>query len=216
MRKKLKRFKENHTNPLFIEPGKPFFERTKGNWHTFFGNKNPIVLELGCGTGNYAVKLAQQCPKQNFIGIDIKGARMWVGAAAAQQQQLSNVGFLRIRIHQLPDFFASNEVHEAYITFPDPRSKARDAKRRLTSKVFLNTYGQVMKKGGLVHLKTDHDTLYHDALAVIASLGYPLLANTDDLYKHHPNSLHAQIQTVYEKRFLAEGKKIKYLRFRLT
>ena len=215
MRKKLKRFKDNRENKVLIEPGKPFFEKTKGHWHTFFGNKNPIVLELGCGTGRYAVTLAKKTPCQNFIGVDIKGARMWVGAETAKEQQLKNVAFLRIRIDRLTQFFAPGEVAEIHVTFPDPRPKVRDAKRRLTSKNFLNIYRQVIKTGGLIHVKTDNHALYEDALAVIASFAYPIIASTNNVYTTHPNIIHAQIQTVYEERFLAAGRTIRYVAFQV-
>lgn len=216
MRKKLNRFQENSENPLFLETGKPLFEEIKGKWNSlFFQNTHPIVLELGCGTGKYAVTLAQREQDKNFIAVDIKGARMWVGGRESLAKQLSNIAFLRTRIEWLDRFFMHGEVDELYITFPDPQPKKGDAQKRLTSQRFLNLYGKVLKKNGRIHLKTDNEQLYHFTLDLVQSREYPLLMHTEDLYQEYPDSVHTEIQTIYEKRFLAQGAAIKYLSFLL-
>ncbi len=136
MRKKQQRFEANEKNPLCIQEGKPFFKKAKGNWAHFFGNQGPIFLELGCGSGRYTVALAHQYPEKNFVGIDIKGARIFQGSMEAKEKGSKNLAFLRTRIEAIEDFFAPNEVAGLYITFPDPRPKKRDQKRRLTSPHF--------------------------------------------------------------------------------
>ncbi len=215
MRKKQHRFKDNDANPLMLQPGKILFDTIKGKWKTFFNNNHPLVLELGCGTGNYTLGLATKNERTNFIGVDIKGARMWVGLQEALVQKLNNVAFLRTRIEILDHFFCPEEVSTIYITFPDPRIKDRDIKRRLTSERFLDIYKKILKIGGYVHLKTDNAALYHFTLGIVQKRGYSLVDHTEDLYKSHSTSIHTALQTVYEKKFLEKGCKIKYLCFQM-
>ena len=214
MRKKLLRFQENSANPRFLESGKDSFEQVKGRWNEiFFSSGKSLALELGCGTGRYVIGLAKKKPTSNFVGVDIKGARMWVAAQQAQAEGFQNVGFLRTRIELLDRFFAKEEVDEIYITFPDPRPKESEAKKRLTSERFLQLYQEILKPGGQVHLKTDNEGLYLFTLELVQRMGLPIFLSTEDLYGEHPNSFHTQIQTTYEERFLREGAKIKSLIF---
>lgn len=184
----------------------------KGNWNRdFFGNDFPLVLELGCGKGEYTVGLAQKFPGKNFIGIDIKGARIWTGARSAFGQGLKNAAFLRTYVELLPAFFDEGEVSEIWITFPDPQMKK--FRKRLTSTVFLEHYSRVLKPGGLIHLKTDSGFLYRYTLELVRLNRFTVEAETDDLY----NSAFADeimgIKTYYEQQWLARGIKIKYLRY---
>ena len=207
------------------EPKSDF--RLKGKWAAdFFNNENPIVLELACGKGEYAIGLAQLFPDKNFIGIDVKGNRIWNGAKSAMDKCLNNVAFLRTYIEWLPDFFATDEVSEIWITFCDPYLSTTKAHKRLTSPRFLNLYKQALKKGGTINVKIDDETLYQytlDALVGKETIEkYPcdvnvfeLLENRNDIYndgKPLPEALH--IKTYYEKKHLEKGKKIKYIQFR--
>ncbi len=216
MRKKEIRFQKNKENPLFLERGKRLYDGIKGRWQAlFFQNSNPVVLELGCGTGKYALTLAAEEPTRNFVAIDIKGARMWCGAQAALEGGLRNIAFLRTRIEWLDHFFGTAEVDEIYISFPDPRPKRGDAPKRLTSEPFLQLYGRLLKKNGRIHVKTDSAPLYHATLELVRARHYPLLTHTEDLYGEYPDSIHTRIQTAYEKHFLAQGAAIKYLSFQM-
>lgn len=190
----------------------------KGHWHEeFFHNANPIVLELGCGKGEYTVGLARRFPDKNFIGIDIKGARMWTGAKQAQREGLTNVAFLRTNIELLGCFFAPSEVAEIWITFPDPQMKK--VRKRLTSTRFLDLYRNILQPGGRIHLKTDSPFLYTYTRLLTEVNSLPQLANTDDLY--HCQSLTPEqidllsIRTFYEQQWLDRGLTIKYIAFRL-
>ncbi len=185
----------------------------KGKWHEYFGNKNPIVLELGCGKGEYTVGLAQKYPGKNFIGIDIKGARIYTGAKKALELGLKNVAFIRTKIDFLPIFFADGEVVEIWLPFPDPQRKKQ--KRRLLNAKFLNLYKKVLVHNGLIHLKTDNPRLYEYTLKILAYNNITPLIHTDDLYNSGINDDSTQIQTYYEKIFLNEGKKINYIVFQL-
>lgn len=212
MRNKLQRFADNAQDPKVIAPGKPIYENIKGNWHaTQFENNHPITLEVGCGRADYTLGLAKLFPQRNCIGIDIKGSRIWSGAQVAKE--LENVAFLRTKIEHLDSFFAENEVAEIYIPFPDPRPKDRDEKRRLTSPRFLDIYKRILQPEGIVHLKTDNLPLFEYTLEVLDSLSIQPLASTTDLYNSDYVDQHHGIQTAYEKRFLAEGITIKYLKF---
>ena len=185
----------------------------KGNWHNkVFRNNNPIVLELGCGKGEFSVGLAQKYPNKNFIGIDIKGARMWTGAKKSLELGLKNVAFLRIRIDFINFFFAENEVDEIWIPFPDPQPKKPN--KRLTSPKFFNIYRNFLKDNALIHLKTDNHYLYDYTLKVLEKNNIKPIFATDDLYSSDYNGDAKEIKTFYEKQFLAEGKKITYLMFR--
>jgi tRNA (guanine-N7-)-methyltransferase len=187
----------------------------KGKWNQLlFKNNNPIVLELGCGKGEYTVGLANAFNNNNFIGIDIKGARMWRGAKTANEQKLGNVAFLRTRIEFINSFFCENEVDEIWITFPDPHPGGRNSNKRLTSPWFLNLYRQFLKNNGLVHLKTDNTELYEFTRKVAAQNNLETITSTNDLYSEESNNI-LSIKTHYEKMFLAKGMKINYLSFRL-
>ncbi len=184
----------------------------------FFGNDHPLVLELGCGHGEYTVGLAKQDPTRNYIGIDIKGARMWAGAKQAKEEGLTNVAFLRIRIETLEKFFGANEVEQIWITFPDPQMKK--ATKRLTSTYFMQRYHNMLCPHGLIRLKTDSPFLYTYTREMIRLNQYPLLMDTEDLYNPHTilPPMHEQvraIQTHYERQWLERGMTIKYLEWQL-
>ncbi|MEX0608651.1 MAG: tRNA (guanosine(46)-N7)-methyltransferase TrmB [Balneolaceae bacterium] len=186
----------------------------KGKWNKeIFQNEKPIVLELACGKGEYSLNLAQLHPEKNYIGIDIKGNRMWVGATKAQEKDLNNVRYFRAFIDHLDQFFAAGEISEAWIVFPDPYIKKE--RKRLTSQKFLKLYRKVFKPGAIIHLKTDSDLLYEYSKEVIAAEELELLKDIPNVYKTHPDDPVLSIKTFYEKKHLKEGKSIKYLSFRL-
>ncbi len=177
---------------------------------------NPVVLELGCGKGEYTVGLAARFPENNYIGIDIKGARMWRGAKTANDQHLTNVAFLRTRIEFISSFFVeSDEVDEIWITFPDPHPGEKNSNKRLTSPWFLNRYRLFLKDKGLIHLKTDNTELYNYSKKVVLHNKLQLVESTNDLYSENFSDDILSIQTHYEKLFLKDGLKINYLTFRL-
>jgi tRNA (guanine-N7-)-methyltransferase len=187
----------------------------KGRWNSeLFKNNNPIVLELGCGKGEYSVGLAENFPDKNFIGIDIKGARMWRGAKTANEKNLPNVAFLRTRIEFINSFFSREEVDEIWITFPDPHPGARNSNKRLTSPWFLNTYRLFLKDKGLIHLKTDNKELYEFTMRTLAYNNLQTIFSTDDLYSEQSDNI-LSIKTHYEKIYLTSGIRITYLSFRL-
>ncbi len=215
---KLKKFKDMESMQcvfqypfgILKESGFPL----KGKWHEeYFGNDNPIVLELGCGKGEYAVGMAQKFPDKNFIGIDIKGARMWTGAGQATRQDLKNVAFLRTNIELLPHFFAADEVAEIWITFPDPQMKK--VRKRLTSTRFLELYRQVLVADGLIHLKTDSPFLYTYTHLLVQLNNMPTIVDTNDLYHSDYVSDILEIKTFYEQQWLERGLTIKYICFEL-
>ncbi len=214
MRSKLARFAENAQRKNVVEPGKPIFATIRGNWSSYFENDHPIVLELGCGHGEYTVGLATLHPHNNFVGVDVKGARIWKGSRDAEALQLSNAAFLRIRILQLQDSFAKHEVAGIWITFPDPHPKESEEKRRLTSPRFLEIYKEVLQPGSWIHLKTDNLALYEYTLEVLrASMDIHNVAYTDNLYRSDLYGLEQQIETTYEQKFARRGINIKYVRF---
>jgi tRNA (guanine-N7-)-methyltransferase len=187
----------------------------KGRWNQdLFKNGNPITLELGCGKGEYTVGLANNFPHDNFIGIDIKGARMWRGAKTSNEQKLPNVAFLRTRIEFINSFFSSDEVDEIWITFPDPHPGGRNSNKRLTSPWFLNSYRLFLKDKGLIHLKTDNKELYNFTCKVLSHNNVETIISTNDLYTEKIDNI-LSIRTHYEKIFLDAGLKINYLSFRL-
>jgi len=214
MRKKRQRFAALAQRHNVIEPGKAIYERIKGRWQTdYFARPRDLVVELGCGQGAYTIGLAQRFPDKNFVGVDIKGARLWVGSTQALLHQLGHVAFLRTQIEQLDQCFAPGEISELYLPFPDPRPRDRDAKRRLTSPRFLASYQQLLAPGGWVHLKTDSAALLAYTLDVLRTQPIQDLVYTEDLYASAWLADHYGIQTAYEQRFLAQGATIKYLRF---
>lgn len=188
----------------------------KGKWNSdFFKNDHPIVLELGCGKGEYSVALAERYPEKNFIGLDIKGNRMWVGASDSHNKELKNIAFLRIRIENIIKCFAENEVSEIWITFPDPQIKRRRTNKRLTHPEFLKRYTHLLKEDGIINLKTDSAFLYGFTLGIIEGEGHELLDCTNDLYGVHQVREDMDIKTHYEKLFLDKGTPITYTKFRL-
>lgn len=188
----------------------------KGKWkNKVFKNNNPVILELGCGKGEYTVGLATRFPQNNYVGIDIKGARMWRGAKTASDKNLHNAAFLRTRIEFINSFFTGDEVSEIWITFPDPHPGRRNANKRLTSPWFLNHYRMFVKDKGLIHLKTDNEELYSYSKKVALHNNLKLVDHTDDLYATKIPGDILSIQTHYEKIFLGDGIKICYLSFRL-
>lgn len=187
----------------------------KGKWNSeFFKNDQPLVLELGCGKGEYAVSQAKFMPSKNFIGVDIKGARMWKGAKMAFEQNISNVGFLRTSIEIVDKFFAPGEVSEIWITFPDPQMKS--TRRRLTATNFMEKYRVILKPDGIVHLKTDSNFQYQYTLEMVKENGFEIVANTDNLYESDLLNEVLSIQTFYEKQWRERGIDIKYLAFKLS
>lgn len=214
MRKKLQRFADNAQHRNIIEPGKANYTHLTGNWRRdYFDNSHDLVVELGCGKGAYTLGLAQQFPHKNFVGVDIKGARLWVGSSYALAHALHQVAFLRTKVEQLDQCFAPGEISELYIPFPDPRPRSRDEKRRLTSPRFLALYRQLLQPEGFVHLKTDNAALFSYTLAVLRKQAISSLVYTEDLYQSDWLVAHHGIQTDYERQFLAQGTSIKYLRF---
>jgi len=187
----------------------------RGNWsREFFKNNNPIVLELGCGKGEYTVKLAQHYPETNFIGVDIKGSRMWKGATQAKELNLKNVGFLRANIENIGLIFGPQEIAEIWLTFPDPQMKK--AKKRLTATNFISNYRQIMVPNGIIHLKSDSNFMYRYTEAMVAENRFGVIRQTDDLYHSEILDELLSIQTFYEKQWLDRGLTIKYLSFRLN
>jgi len=219
---KLKRFRENETFKNVIQPSRDQLIngefKPKGQWHNFvFKNNNPIVLELGCGKGEYTVELAKKYPDKNFIGIDIKGARFWRGAKTAIEEQIDNAYFLRIQIELLSYAFAINEVDEIWITFPDPQIKYKRTKHRLTNLNFIKQYKDVLKPQGLMHLKTDSEFLHGYTLGLLHGAGYEVVYANHDIYKLEGSpEVVTGIKTFYEKQYLEKDKPITYISFKLS
>lgn len=216
---KLKRFRENETFANVVQPTREEVTEAafalKGNWkRDFFKNEQPLVLELGCGKGEYSVNLARKYPDKNFLGIDIKGARFWRGAKTALEEKLDNVGFLRTQIELVDYLFAENEVDEIWITFPDPQIKYKRTKHRLTNQEFLEKYKQILRPSGLVHLKTDSEFMHGYTLGLLHGLDETIEYAHHDVYgnPHAPEEV-TSIQTFYENQYLEVDKKITYIRF---
>jgi tRNA (guanine-N7-)-methyltransferase len=191
-------------------------QNMQGKWHEFFKNNNTITLELACGKGEYTVGLAQLYPHKNFIGVDVKGNRIWKGASFALQNNLQNAAFLRTEIDQITQYFTTDEVSEIWITFPDPQLRTGKAKKRLTHPKFLRLYQQILKKDGVVHLKTDSPALYLFTKTVITLYGLELLTDYDNVYALPQISAELKITTHYEKLDIAQSNKIHYLQFKLN
>jgi len=223
-KKKLVRFAQTKTFSNVFEPtmedikDRPY--ELKGKWgEKHFKNDHPIVLELGCGKGEYSMSLARMYPEKNFVGVDIKGARIWYGASEALEKGQTNVAFLRTRIEFIESFFAPGEVDEIWITFPDPQPKK--ARKRLTAPMFIDRYQKFLKPGGLIHLKTDSFPLYEYTLEEAQNLNWNILENTANLYEEKMEELNPttqqilSIKTLYEGIFSAKGFKICYLKWTL-
>ena len=216
---KLKRFIQNESFSNVIQPkrqellSKNFNYR--GNWNSlYFKNNNPIIIELGCGRGEYTVNLAKLNPDKNYIGIDIKGARFWRGAKTSIDEKLDNVVFLRIQIELINLVFGKDEVDEIWLTFPDPQIKYQRTKHRLTNPFFINLYKKILKNKGIVHLKTDSEFLHGYTLGILKSFSVNLIFSNHDIYKNNnaPDEV-INIKTHYEKLFLESNKNISYLSF---
>lgn len=220
---KLARFAENRTLPNVFQPTREEALdnfHLKGKWRSeVFKNNNPVVLELGCGKGEYSVGLAKAFPEKNFIGIDIKGARFWFGAKEAVAENLTNVAFLRTQIELVEGFFDKDEVDEIWITFPDPQIKYRRTKHRMTNPEFLERYKKILKKDGTVHLKTDSEFLHGYTLGLLQGQGHLIISAHHDIYgapEYEPGTpLLREIKTYYEGLFSAKGKTITYIQFKI-
>lgn len=209
---KLQKFAELANNPIVLEKN-PFL---KGRWNTdFFKNTHPIIIELACGKGDYTLGLAKLFLDKNFIGVDIKGNRIWSAARIAGIENLQNVGFIRDQIDHLGDYFETGEVEEIWITFSDPFPRDGDAKRRLTSKKFLSIYKYILKEGGVIHVKTDSDLLYNFTKEMLQEFPSVIMKDYDDVYALNKNEELHGIQTYYEKMHLKDNRTIKYLCFQL-
>jgi tRNA (guanine-N7-)-methyltransferase len=216
VKRKQERFKIIEERENVIEPTKPLYLTIKGSWRTsYFKNERPITLELACGRGEYTVGLARIFSDKNFIGVDIKGERIWKGSTWATEEKLNNVAFLRTEILLIENFFRDGEVDEIWLTFPDPRPRKRDIKRRLTSPRFVELYKKLAKPGSFIRLKTDNTQLYEYTLEEMQSRNdITDFKYTADLYNSDLRDECFDIKTRYEEAFAAKGEKIKYLRFR--
>lgn len=209
---KLKRFAELETFSNVFQ----LTDVNKGKWKSsFFKNQNALVLELGCGRGEYTVNLAKTFTNKNFIGVDIKGARIWRGAKTGIEENINNMAYLRVEIELINNYFDANEVDEIWITFPDPQPQISREKKRLTHDRFLDNYKQILKADGIVHLKTDNDGLYEYTLERLHDRGNKIIKHTNDLYKEDWLDEVLSIQTTYEKKYRAVGKNINYIQFQL-
>ncbi|MEZ4854589.1 tRNA (guanosine(46)-N7)-methyltransferase TrmB [Flavobacterium sp.] len=219
---KLKRFNENLTFNNVLQPTRGEvisgeFE-LKGNWNkNFFKNNNPIVLELGCGKGEYTVALAKMNPNKNYIGIDIKGARFWRGAKTALEENRNNVAFLRTQIELIDYCFAENEVAEIWITFPDPQIKYKRTKHRMTNSEFLKRYKKILQPNGVMHLKTDSEFMHGYTLGLLHGEGHEVEYANHNIYRNEgaPEEV-TGIQTFYESQYLEQNKPITYIRFKIS
>lgn len=216
MKRKQERFRIIEERENVLERSKPLYQAIRGKWNElYFKNNHPITLELACGRGEYTIGLAGQFPDRNYIGIDIKGERIWKGSTWAVEQGLPNVAFLRTQILLIENFFKENEADEIWITFPDPRPRKRDMKRRLTSPRFLEMYKKLLKPGGYIRIKTDNTGLYNYTLEVLAErTDITDLKFTDNLYQSDLRPECFDIKTRYEEEFASKGELIKYLRFK--
>jgi tRNA (guanine-N7-)-methyltransferase len=209
--KKLQRFAEIRTFSNVFE----YPQDMQGKWAGFFGNDNPITLELACGKGEYAVGLGRLHPERNFLGVDLKGNRIWVGAKKALQEKLTNVGFIRSHIDKITQYFNKGEVSEIWITFPDPQLRTSRAKKRLTHPCFLRLYQKILSNDGVVHLKTDSPDLYLFTKLVIDFYDLELIEEIDDVYSGEEIAEELKIKTYYETLDIAKSNKVHYLQFRL-
>jgi tRNA (guanine-N7-)-methyltransferase len=220
VKKKLAHFAENLTFSHLFQNPYPDFNTVfplKNQWRSdYFKNDNPLILELGCGKGEYTVNLALADPGKNFIGVDIKGARIWKGCKMVQAMGLKNVAFIRSRIEYIEYFFGKDEVDEIWLTFPDPQPQSNRKRKRLTSPLFLNRYINFLKPGGIIHLKTDNSGLYEFTLEIIEEQGHNLVFNSEDIYSLAQAHAATSIQTFYEAIYQKESIPIKYIEFTLN
>jgi tRNA (guanine-N7-)-methyltransferase len=216
VKRKQERFREIEERENVIEPTKPLYQTVKGNWRSdYFKNSAPITLELACGRGEYTIGLAKLFAERSYIGVDIKGERIWKGSSLAVENKLSNVAFLRTQILLIENFFQAGEVDEIWITFPDPRPRKRDIKRRLTSPRFIDLYKKLVKSGSYIRLKTDNTKLFEYTVEEMSTRADIVdFRYTDDIYNSDLRGECFDIKTRYEEEFAAKGEKIKYLRFR--
>ena len=219
---KLKRFKENETFHNVYQPKREELLNNsydkKGQWREkVFNNNNPIVLELGCGKGEYTVSLAERNPNINYIGIDIKGARFWRGAKTAIEENLYNVAFIRTQIELVEYVFGENEVDEIWITFPDPQIKYKRTKHRMTNLAFIERYRKILKANGIMHLKTDSEFMHGYTLGLLHGIGYEVIYANHNVYKLEGSPKEVtDIQTFYESQYLEQDKAITYIRFKIN
>lgn len=215
MKQKLERFRIISERDNVLEPGKEIYFEVRGHWHTmFFKNQNPITIELACGRGEYTIGLARRFPERNYVGLDLKGDRIWKGSTLAVEQNLTNVAFVRAQILTIENFFHIGEVDEIWLTFPDPRPKKRDIKRRLTNSRFLDLYKKVLKPDGFFRFKTDNTDLFNYTLEELQTRNDIInFKSTNNLYESDLRGECFDIQTKYEQMFSEQGEKIKYLRF---
>lgn len=209
--KKLIRFSEIETFANVLQ----YPQHMPGNWHKHFKNGNPVTLELACGKGEYAVGLGRLYPQRNFLGVDLKGNRIWVGAKTALKENLTNISFLRSQIDRIAEYFTKDEVDEIWITFPDPQLRSSKHKKRLTHPKFLRLYQQFLKPGGIIHLKTDSPVLYRFTKEVIALYALQIHSDTDDLYHTYELNDELKIKTHYEGLDIAQSNRIHYISFSL-
>lgn len=218
---KLKRFKENETFDIVLQPTREEVTNGefpyKGKWNSdFFKNTNPIIVELGCGKGEYTIGLAERNPDVNYVGIDVKGARFWRGAKTAVDSAMNNVGFVRTQIELIEDIFAVNEVDEIWITFPDPQIKYKRTKHRMTNSDFLKMYKRILKPDGVVNLKTDSEFMHGYTLGLLHGEGHEVLYANHNVYKNDGSPAEVtEIQTFYENQYLEVNKAITYIRFKI-
>ncbi|CAM4067711.1 tRNA (guanosine(46)-N7)-methyltransferase TrmB [Gillisia limnaea] len=218
---KLRRFRENEQFDNVVQPSREELTQNnfplRGKWRSnFFKNNNPIVLELGCGKGEYSVALALANPEKNFIGVDIKGARFWRGAKTGIEENINNLGFIRTQIELVDHIFDENEIDEIWITFPDPQIKYKRTKHRLTNSEFLQKYKYILKPDGIVNLKTDSEFMHGYTLGLLHGEGHEIIQANHDVYKnvYSPKEV-TGIQTFYEKQYLEQGKRITYIQFKI-
>lgn len=216
---KLKRFKENETFKNVIQPTRDEVLNNfshKGKWHSFFNNNNPIVVELGCGKGEYTIALAKKNPNKNYIGIDLKGARFWRGAKTAIEENLTNVAFVRTQIEMVDFIFDENEITEIWITFPDPQIKYKRTKHRMTNPDFLKKYHHILAENGFVNLKTDSEFMHGYTLGLLHGQGHEVLYANHNIYHNEGSPKEViETQTFYENQYLRVDKPITYIQFRL-
>ncbi len=219
MKKKKEHFEENKTFKHLFQP--TYYEikdgyKMKGKWSDYFNNNNPVVLELGCGKGEYTVELARKYADKNFIGIDLKGARLWRGCKTVQVDKITNVAFIRSAGEFLEYMFAQEEISEIWITFPEPHPQKAKSKKRFTSPHFNQRFKNILRKDGIIHLKTDDLPFYNFTLETIAEEQHKLQVKYDNLYAENPDEEVTEIQTYYENLWLREGRTIMYLRYNLN